>query len=342
MPPSIFQEAESRGKFYVEAELLYWKIIQDNLIAAQERSTVEVQDPAVRPLGPTRRLSVYNSNAPMIHPDFQWEAGFRLGAGTNFENTNSDLRLRWTHNGSKVNQKFQAEGDRRFFLPNTYAKEFDVSWKSKLDMVDLALGYTMVLNRYFQARPFAGLQAIALTQDTETTYIGEQPYSLPSIPNSLYRIFVNEESTFSGLGGIIGTDLLWIFRKDLTFYGTVAAMMYHGYGKGEQQTDIQTTPTALLLRQYDLKDSGYTNKFGYNLGLGARFDRSFDKVHLGLSLGWELLTLFDQSLMSFVSNTPFLNGYVNIGSPFHTHGLVLKVVVGWYVYIYKYETGSLY
>ncbi len=301
--------AERRGNVYLEGELLYWKISEENLsIAMQTSEEGEI------------------INGHVVHPDFQWEPGFRLGAGISFSGTNSDARVRWTHNSSNIHDNSVPTPPNVFEGLNHNAKSFDFRWKSKLDMGDIALGHTIALNKHFQARPFAALQAIRLTQNTEATYFGSEMTTVVDP----YQWILKQQSRFCGLGPVVGADLLWTCYKGFSIYGTGAGMLYYGRVSSSQIQQEKELVAAPFESSFSFDDSLYTNKFGYNLGVGARFDGSFsaDSVHVGFALGWELLSLPDQNQWSRTMTLPNTNALGNIGGAFNAQGLVLKLVVG--------------
>ena len=100
---------------FISADLLYWRAFENGLdVCVPQSETNTVTDGTV--------ASTFKGRAR--DPRFNWDPGFRLGAGFNLGCSNLDVAAYWTH-----------------FYSNSHGGRNRPRWKIHFDTVDVIAGY---------------------------------------------------------------------------------------------------------------------------------------------------------------------------------------------------------
>jgi len=148
-------------------ELLIWQASEDNLYYAQ---TSEIPTPT--PTSPTD-LPAYNFRT--LDFDFEWDCGFRIGAGYNIPYDRWDIGLNWTHMRNHSRDHMSGDSDTAIQqvwgsatpegtlgVATTKARG---SWKVNLEQVDLQLGREFYVGRHLTLRPNVGARSAFISKN---------------------------------------------------------------------------------------------------------------------------------------------------------------------------------
>jgi len=147
--PNIPARAENSGEFDLFAEFLAW-------FASQETASVWTN---------VFSVGFNTSTFEAKNFDFDWDYGFRLGAGYNFAYDQWDAQLYWTwfrtENRDSVSSKSEATVIPEFeagLLSGRNANSASIHWMILMNMMDWELGRKYWVSRDLSMRPFIGFK----------------------------------------------------------------------------------------------------------------------------------------------------------------------------------------
>ena len=277
-----FCYCECYGQFFVGAELLYLRAFEGGLSDACDSK--QIIDTTVS--GVT--ISSLNGNAK--DPDFDWNVGFRLGAGYDFANSSCNIGVYWTRFNSNTNGESGIN---------------EQNWKIIFNVVDVLYRCECDWSNCFILTPFGGIRYANIDQKLHSNFLSTTEGS-SIISTGKFK----EE--FSGTGPLVGLEGDWSLGCGFSLYGTLsAAILYGTFHVNSNQTDEFTTgininhlrknieacqpvvdagfglrwktcfcKDRLLIMQLGLEEHRY---FNHNQ-IGSYGDLSLDGISLGLSL----------------------------------------------------------
>jgi hypothetical protein len=243
---------------------------------------------------------------------FDWDWGFRVGLGYNFQHDGWDIHALYTYfdtNGSKTTTAGQnsiliplrgsaniVEGAAPGLSPEfrycTSAKsQFDFDYQ----VVDLELGRAYYLSEKFSVRPHAGLESAWFDLEQITRYTGGQRIS--SIfglgPNTIH---VKENCNFWGIGPRTGVDTKWYLGHGVSIFSNLAAALLFGYFDIEHREKYSEVEDLCRIRLHANKHA-FSPAVQFQLGL--RYDSYVfnNKQHVGVGLGFEAQYWWRQNQM---------------------------------------------
>jgi len=151
------------GKGFVSADLLYWRAFQGGLDNCF----------------PIENIDYVSSGGNVVSkfkgegkdPDFDWQAGFRVGLGYEFGN-GWDVGVFWTHFHSNSKEN---EGD-----------QLRLRWKLDFEVLDIVAGRAFDVGSCFVVRPFVGLRGARIEQKVRLNSKGGRESESFSSPSSSY------------------------------------------------------------------------------------------------------------------------------------------------------------
>ncbi len=255
----------------VDYQLLYWKAQEQGLGFTNGSSYV-----------PT--TSDFTEKG-LIDPHFEWNYGFRLGAG--YQTTKSTLLdLQWTYFHGRGDKKkkaslldgmFPAFSLEEDSLKGDYATEAEMHWNVTLNMIDLVFHRCLHYGKRFSLTPSLGVRSAWIQQH------GDVEYSGGSFNAGEDR--VNLSSHFFGIGPRLGIDPKICFGSHFNVYGKAAGTLFYGWFHVEEEErfiDVEQESAARRI-----------NAFRWNVDLtaGIGWDRLIDskKMQIDLDLGVDYL-----------------------------------------------------
>jgi len=243
-----------------------------------------------------------------------WDPGFRLAAGYRFENRGWDLALLWTycHNRSTGAASIPNLGGRTLiatwfpagFLGAEYmALNASVKWTLNLNVFDLGLSRATFATEDLVISPSLSLRGVFLHQHFVTLY--SQGRFFNQVGTNIPAVGTSAKCAFDGLGIRPGINLMWFFTGTLSLYADGAVSLLYGRFKTSQKAHMARGGPKTFL---DTRDRFFQNAFEIDCGAGVRWDRFFKgRRHVSLSLGYEMMSWFDQNQLvnySFADQVP--------------------------------------
>lgn len=206
----------SCGEFFVEAELLYLRAYEGGLSSVCDSTEISNFNQH------GKRISKLTGKAH--DPDFDWNAGFRVGAGYQFADSRCAIGAFWTHFDSNSSGGKHNRNEHR--------------WKINFDAVDVLYGCELDLYSCFTLTPFGGLKYAYIDQKLHTHFLSttnrDSSSSSSSSSSSCSGCASNTRSTgkirqeFYGIGPLIGLDGDWNVGCGFSLYGNISLAILYG------------------------------------------------------------------------------------------------------------------
>ncbi|MCP5505691.1 MAG: hypothetical protein H7A38_02275 [Chlamydiales bacterium] len=296
-PTVGFRNAE-RPAVIVDAEFLWWYGEISNLSYAIKREVV--------PLG-FEALPTATGIAPVKKEEFDWNwnPGVRLGLGVISSLDGWDLYANWTYfHTSEHESKDVATFDSTsitnagteffnspwFLQPNSERyNHISARWSLDINIIDLELGRNFWISDELSLRPMTGVRGF--WTDLDFKVHGSRPLTTGVGPGS-------EKSDFDqdswGVGLLTGLSTSWHFARVFSIYGDLELALTYGKQDIRRNASIDVltaSETPELQYSSTLRDHRYYMQPFIDLGMGIRFENTFDSVRAMLDLGWEFHSL---------------------------------------------------
>lgn len=234
---------------------------------------------------------------------FNWNVGFRAGAGYNLEYDQWDTQLYWSYFRTKAHQNIELSPEfipvidgvlvteeihPEFFaadLSKIFAQSAKIRWTLLYNMVDWELGRNYWVSRSLSLRPFVGLKGGWINQAILVQYNNLIIASAPTEISA--REYVKND--FWGIGPAGGINSKWKLRHFCTHFPTLfgdfsAATMWGTWHCSDlyhdttgEQISVNTRNTALGALMF----RGF-------LGIGWDVDFNRGRSHFATKLGYEM------------------------------------------------------
>ena len=225
--------------------------------------------------------------------DFDWDWGFRVGAGYNAPRDGWDFDLYWTHIRNTAHDTQHAHEDRQLYQVWSVANnlfpgiinEAKAHWHVNLEQVDLELGRQFFVGQYLTIRPFAGLRSAWIFQKYNTELEG------PDLLNVAFEQEAKLRNKFWGFGFVAGLDSDWRLGKGFSIYADADMSILMGY------FDIDQKATLNEVTIWSQDKSFRTGRAILDLGLGLQWATLFcgDRLGLTFKAGYEYHLYFNQN-----------------------------------------------
>lgn len=278
-----------RGHGFIGADLLYWRPFQDGLDTC---IPTDVSD-TVLPDG--RIISTFKGKGR--DPHFEWNPGFRVGAGYEFACSNWDIGAFWTHFNSKARR--------------TLCNENRLRWNIDLDVVDLLLAYKCDCNSCFTLRPYIGIRAAKINQKLR---FGGFPDSTTFATTGRNLVGTDNKQKFTGIGPLVGLEADIKIKCGFSFYvnGTISWL----YGRNNVKL-INSAATIDVIDFCRIKNNINSTLFAADFSLGVRWQRCFcGNKQFYLQLGYEHHRYFDYGRIGKCSDLSFDGVQIGLGVGF--------------------------
>ncbi|MES2122971.1 MAG: Lpg1974 family pore-forming outer membrane protein [Chlamydiota bacterium] len=300
------------GDFFLEADFLYWKMRQQGLDVfsrtAKSQGEVVVDGP--------NSVEENQSKGQYHQVHFDWEPGFRIGAGYDFKDCKWALSAFWTHLRGKGGSS------------HSHAK---THWSSSYNVLDLLVtGRPFHLGSSFTWKAFGGVKAAQIHQKFRASSVSTRrsldPFSIQNVTLSTTDVKSKFHTDFIGIGPEIGVNGSWNLGRGFSVYANAdGAILYSRYhSKFTDEFDDLTTflsdtdPT--ISNEFISEDvsraASNTCQAVIDLGLGFSWQRYTCLCHHSVGwvvkLGWEHTQWFDFSSLGS-NNDLTLDGLVVSG-----------------------------
>ncbi len=291
------------------------------------------------------------------HPHSKWDWGFKVGAGYNMCHDGWDLFLEWTRFHPERGHASTSVTPFGLTTTNTTAVVYPLllpinigdttsafgpgysaamTWKFRMDLIDLELGREFFVSKWLTIRPHAGLRSAWLHQRSKISYGGLED-SLAQIS----EIQVGLKNNFWGMGPRAGLDAQWGIGCGWSLYSEFAAALLLGHFSifEIQQPAVDSTFTtglAIAGTSLSFAEKYRATRAAFDLALGLRYEQLFccERYGLMVQLGWEQHLFINQNQLTrlaheFTTNAPVPNANaftpVTNQGDLNTQGVTLTV-----------------
>lgn len=265
---------EVRGcwDLYASASFTYWQALQDNM----EYAIVD-----------GRTSTAYNGTIQNLGFDF--EPGFKVALGMNFDHDNWDTRVEYTWFRGRTSSSVSAEAPESISSLWTEGVENIVSasqsWKLHMDLLDWELGRGYYVGKKLTFRPFFALRGAWIRQNIDADYsVAELDHPLVSL---------DKKSRSWAVGPRAGLYTDWLFCDGFRLFGNGAGdILFTRYTTLRDKGVSEDTSTTI--NQTNLNTVRTHLDLELGLGWGTYFD--CNNWHIDLSAGYNFQVFFNQNV----------------------------------------------
>lgn len=298
---------------FLTANFLWWKAKQSGLIYGTTG--------LFRPAQTTTDASRFLPRGREAQVKYDWDSGFKAGAGLNFWHDGWDVysQYTWLHTDGSSSISRQDNVVLPFILTggalnNTETLITDSAQSHAnlhFNVVDLELGRNFYISQFLTLRPHIGCKGTWQNQSWRTNYISNnfllnlQEGSAISVSGP-YRTHHNNK--YYGVGFRFGIDTAWHFTSNWSIFGDIAWTAMWSRYRLLRRDAIHNNLTAQKYLIYNTRSNFYDIKFIGELQAGLRFDIWFsdDRYHLQVQAGWEeQLWINHMTFIQFATNPAY-------------------------------------
>lgn len=230
-------------------------------------------------------LAFVATESKAINPSFDWNPGFRIGISYGFCHEDWAVSLIFTHFhthawGNETRSLTPLLANPDFFEEDSDVNKATMRWRLHFGQFDLLLERNLKASSDLSFNPFLGVRVGCLRQKNRVQYFGGTLF-----PNS--EDLISSKNKFLGTGLVLGTNVLWKWKKYWGLYAEGAFSLLYG---------------EFYVHQAEYSEYGIAKRFGFHqtffatspvldLVLGLKFDKEWWEIHLG----WEEHLYFSQN-----------------------------------------------
>lgn len=237
---SFYPPIEECSHFWLNADLLCFKPKEKSAVLTNRKTDLFTTANVTR--------------QPTIHPDFEWDFGYRIGFGFLFANHCWDAALNWMHFTADAEQCKSTQGNIQFgmfpiwsladdILPYDWVSVANMHWKLKLNVVDLDFGRNLNACPFFM-RFLIGLRFAQINQHFKVRYGGgifANGLDLPELDSTFGYDRISMENKFWGIGPRIGFEPELNLGCGFRFYaGAYGTMSIGSFDLDQKETYLKT------------------------------------------------------------------------------------------------------
>lgn len=240
--------------------------------------------------------------------EFDWDCGFRLGAGYNFVYDQWDTQLYWTWYRTDERDNVAPQPNATVIpefesglLPGKNATSASIRWSLLFNMIDWELGRKFWVSKNLSLRPFIGLKGGWIHQSIQLQLSGL------IVQNVLTTNFGKErlKNNFWGIGPSAGVNTLWRLRDFGThfpsFFGDFsAAMMWGTWNLSDRYHDTIGDDITTRFKKLTLGEITFR---GF-VGVGWDVDIGKSNCHFATRLGYEMQLWINQLRLATLQLLP--------------------------------------
>lgn len=278
--------------FFVTADLLFWQLREMGT-----QYVIKSKDPSTAPV---------HGNSKQVH--FNWDFGFRVGGGYNFEHDEWDTQLFFSWFRTDGNSHAHASDNGTLFpqwgIPAGngdfgFGKRARINWDVSYAVIDLELARNFFVSKYLAIRPLFGLETAWITQKMN---FHER---FLSNPNQMFsHLHLKGKNDFWGIGPRAGVETTWYFGEHFSLFGGVSGALLWGDFDVREKEKL----TGEVSRKLTNGDGDF-NAMVPNAKaiLGLQWDTNFSENchHIGIKLGYEFQYWWRQNQMLNIYNPSY-------------------------------------
>lgn len=272
----------SRGGF-LSADLLYWR----PFVGGVDKCSSNVSDE----LTPDGRV-ISRFHGKVRNPDFNWDPGFRVGAGYAFACNNWDVGVFYTHFDSNTSRgrsrgnhsNSSSSSFKNFTSYGPANRERRIRWNINFNVIDLVAGYQANAGSCFTFRPFIGLRGARIDQKLHRGHFPIDSSGYFS-SNRHDHFGIKNHEKFTGIGPLLGIEADWPIGCGFKLYASAATSWLYGKFRVRQDEFDRFAYLDDFARISKNLDTDLAN---FDAGFGIRWETCFcGDWHLALQLGLE-------------------------------------------------------
>jgi hypothetical protein len=277
---------------YFQVDLLFWQARETGLPYA-----IIANEPLI--------LGVLPKKMTIKEPNFEWDFGFRLGAGYGLKRDGWDFFGQWTRFVTDAHDNGSISSS-SFFLPIWAHPDFSTlpfdpitetkaHWMLQFNAIDAGLGRSFYISKYFVLRPFIGPSSIWIHQHYHIEY------EMPSIPagGPEYTDRIHLKNAFFGIGARVGCELRFHFTKALSLLTRGAGAIYAGRFEVTRTEKFNTT--LLDPQTYDIDQPIHAGRAATSLEMGFCWEHALHhNRYVRIELCYDIHYFFKQNQMQRV------------------------------------------
>ncbi|NGX38105.1 MAG: hypothetical protein K1000chlam2_01276 [Chlamydiae bacterium] len=283
----------------ITADFIYWTAREDHLGFALKESIQTQPDGQI----------TQTDRGRVIHPDWNFEPGFKIGVGYLYDHDGWDiqatytwLRVRNTKNSVSIDdlntERILEVGGFGVFAGLSDVTEASGRWQLDFNVVDLELGRNFFISRYLKLHPHFGLKGTWQDQDYQVDALGvAQEFQ---VQDNRATSENKHHLEYWGIGILAGLDTTWHFNRCTSFLGNIrVSALWERFEVDNKSTrallvpQVGNSPVTILYAENDFR----TIKPVLELFLGLRWETWFccDGYHFSIEGGWEEQWWSDQN-----------------------------------------------
>ncbi len=219
-------------------------------------------------------------------PHFEWDWGWRFGAGYNIPRDGWDLSLTWTHIENHAQGKTRAGNE---FLDIVWSvAAYHVAsptaahahWDIHLDQIDFDLGRQFYVGRHLTLHPKAGLRSAWIFQDYDVNWAGQPGTEKNDLKNKYW-----------GFGFFAGMDSNWMLGRGFSLFGNAGLAVLLGFFDVDQHGTFNGTTNSKI------SESFRSGRPILDLDLGLKWAKKVynDRFAIAFKVGYEYHLYFNQN-----------------------------------------------
>jgi len=272
------------ANYFFTADFIYWRTTADGCQFAA--SGVPINDNKKNIVSPT-------SEGKNPSPAFDFQPGFKAGAGFKFAHDGWDLYANYTWlNPAKVKASLSSSNGSLVGPGDPYWQTATLSnikntFQQSFNTLDLELGRQFFLSKFLTLRPYFGLKAMLINQhvrnystvfnNATNGLVGGSSSVLPPPGETITNLIAKEDLRSWGVGIRGGFAPVWYFMKNFGLYGNFAASCMWSHYKTHTRTSFKGFIT-------DPVTGAITPVFGVSANIGRLLHTVTPVIEVGLGL----------------------------------------------------------
>lgn len=272
----------TQGSSFAFADLLYWQLQE---VGADNWAEI------IAPAGNEQSIQV-------LGVPFDWDPGFRIGAGYRSETNHWDSVIYYTWYKTQGRDQVSATSGGvhspnlgNFFVGDTdatglsgpYYKSAGIEWNFLFNTFDWELGRTFYFEKKYTLRPSIGLKAAIIDQAINSNWV-DPIGNLP--PTPFTSATEDLDNNFWGLGPSLGLNASWILYHSSNHALSLVGDFSGAFLWGQWQfSDVyhNDEPVTISINS-DSMSTASTMGRGY---IGLNWEGVIKKANLNIRLGYE-------------------------------------------------------
>jgi hypothetical protein len=294
---------------YFDVSFTYWQPLQDNMEIGFVNTTV--------PVGSSNQYTATGANGlngNFVNMDFEWEPGFKIGGGINFDHDNWDMHSEYTWFRSESSRSTSTSGATDAIFPtfgipgflgtNTVFTSANVEWKCNMDILDVDLGRWYYVGTKLMFRPDFGARAAWIRQNLDADYVST---GATTGFTSADVLDFTQKSHSWGVGPKAGLCTTWMIGDGFRIFGNGEAdILFTRYTKASTNMKHTLYPDSVL---HQSGINTVRTHLDLELGFGWGTYLDCNNWYMDFAAGYEFQVFFDQNMFRH-----FTNGSSNQGA----------------------------